>query len=48
MKSEVFSTTFSLPSGNLEAEGTSDKNPFALHGIKASEFQALLKVISTV
>jgi len=46
MKSDVFVTTFSLPLGNVEAEGASDNNPFVLHGITASDFQALLKVMS--
>jgi hypothetical protein len=46
MESEVFSSTFSLPSGHLEAEGTSDEKPFILHGVKAADFQAFLKVIS--
>jgi hypothetical protein len=46
MESEVFSATFSLPSGHLEAEGTSDANPFILHGVRAGDFQAFLKVIN--
>jgi hypothetical protein len=45
MESEVFSTTFSVPSGSLEAEGASDLNPFVLRGIMANDFQALLKVL---
>jgi hypothetical protein len=46
MESEIFNTTCSLPSGNVQAEGTSEANPFVLHGIMANDFQALLKVIT--
>jgi len=46
MESDIFNTTFSLPSGNVQAEGTSEENPFVLHGITATDFQAFLKAIS--
>jgi hypothetical protein len=46
MASKIFRDTFSLPSGDLQAEGSSDTNPFVLHGIMANDFQALLKVIN--
>jgi hypothetical protein len=46
MESEIFNTTLSLPSGNVQAEGISEANPFVLHGIMANEFQAFLKAIS--
>jgi len=45
MESEVFRTAFSLPPGPWGAEGTSDANPFVLHGVKTVDFQGFLKAI---
>ncbi|KAK7462318.1 hypothetical protein VKT23_007919 [Stygiomarasmius scandens] len=36
---------FALPSGQRNAEGSSDANPIRLEGIKAKEFRYLLKVL---
>ncbi|KAF8199894.1 hypothetical protein K438DRAFT_1822746 [Mycena galopus ATCC 62051] len=43
--SGVFATTFSLPQPVAGVEGSSDKTPFRLDGIKRVDFQALLKVL---
>ncbi|KAJ6593369.1 hypothetical protein B0H19DRAFT_1246152 [Mycena capillaripes] len=43
--SGIFATTFSLPQPVEGAEGTNDKIPFKLEGIKRADFQALLKVL---
>ncbi|KAJ6491747.1 hypothetical protein C8R47DRAFT_438491 [Mycena vitilis] len=43
--SGVFSDTFSLPQPAEGAEGSDDKLPFKLDGIKRADFEALLKVI---
>ncbi|KDQ55085.1 hypothetical protein JAAARDRAFT_114741, partial [Jaapia argillacea MUCL 33604] len=41
----VFQTTFSLPQGDQQAEGSCDENPLRLEGISAVDFQGLLKVM---
>jgi hypothetical protein len=46
MAAPIFTSTFSLPTGDLPVEGNSDENPFELKGIEASDFKALLKVIN--
>jgi hypothetical protein len=46
VQSDVFNTTFTLPSGNTNAEGRNDENPFVLHGIMADDFHAFLKVMT--
>ncbi|KAJ6537748.1 hypothetical protein B0H19DRAFT_1316502 [Mycena capillaripes] len=43
--SGIFATTLSLPQPVEGAEGTNDKIPFKLDGIKRADFQALLKVL---
>ncbi|KAJ7655705.1 hypothetical protein DFH06DRAFT_482415 [Mycena polygramma] len=43
--SGVFADTFSLPQPAEGAEGSDDKVPFKLDGIKRADFEALLKVI---
>ncbi|KDQ55087.1 hypothetical protein JAAARDRAFT_195965 [Jaapia argillacea MUCL 33604] len=40
----IFNTTFTLPPGNRQAEG-SDEHPLRLEGISAVDFQSLLKVM---
>jgi hypothetical protein len=45
-KSELFKTTFTLPSGSGNAEGSSDENAFVLEGIMANDFYAFLKVMT--
>ncbi|KAF7356244.1 hypothetical protein MVEN_00955900 [Mycena venus] len=45
-KSEIFGTTFTLPTGDgVRAEGQTDENPVVLQGIRSVDFQALLKVL---
>lgn len=45
-KSEIFRTTFTLPTGDgVHAEGQTDENPVVLEGIRSLDFQALLKVL---
>lgn len=46
-RSPVFATTFTLPLGDKDAEGTSDK-PFVLQGINEADFVSLLKVMYPV
>jgi hypothetical protein len=36
---------FTLPSSENDTEGCSDKNPVRLEGVKADEFQALMKAM---
>ncbi|KAJ6618890.1 hypothetical protein B0H10DRAFT_1947289 [Mycena sp. CBHHK59/15] len=44
--SEIFATTFTLPSGdNGTPEGTSDQNPLRLEGISSVDFERLLQVL---
>jgi hypothetical protein len=43
--SGVFATTFSLPQPAEGAEGSDDKNPITLDGIKSLDFQTLLKIL---
>ncbi|KAF7356258.1 hypothetical protein MVEN_00957300 [Mycena venus] len=44
--SEIFATTFTLPTGNdTDAEGNSDENPVILEGINSVDFQRLLNVL---
>lgn len=43
--SQTFRTVFTLPPGDVDAEGVSDDHPFELRGIKAKDFESLLKVI---
>ncbi|KAF8133686.1 hypothetical protein EV363DRAFT_1324353 [Boletus edulis] len=40
--SSSFSTLFTLPQGNITAEGTSDDNPIVLHGDTPEEFRNFL------
>ncbi|KAJ7876093.1 hypothetical protein B0H14DRAFT_2501466 [Mycena olivaceomarginata] len=43
--SGIFATTFSLPQSVEGAEGSSDKTPFKLDGIKSLDFRRLLGVL---
>ncbi|KAJ7876096.1 hypothetical protein B0H14DRAFT_2283410, partial [Mycena olivaceomarginata] len=43
--SRIFATTFSLPQLVEGAEGSSDKTPFKLNGIKHLDFRRLLRVL---
>jgi hypothetical protein len=36
---------FTLPSGENDKEGCSDENPIKLEGVKADEFQALVRAM---
>ncbi|KAJ7883275.1 hypothetical protein B0H13DRAFT_2047070 [Mycena leptocephala] len=45
-RSEIFSTTFTLPAGDgIHAEGENDENPVVLEGIRSVDFKSLLKVL---
>ncbi|THU77833.1 hypothetical protein K435DRAFT_595972, partial [Dendrothele bispora CBS 962.96] len=43
--SEVFRDMFTLPQTGKQEEGDSDANPIKLEGIKAADFECLLKVL---